>query len=208
VFREGSHLNVGVSLFSSGDPLAYNGVADGVTGTTTLSRDGAVLGTSKYPAFGQFTIPDSAGTYTLHTTATREVPWSIVGTKADVTWTFHEPGASGPAGRPPLLVVRATGEVDEQGRAPSNRPYPLVLTAQSQPGAPAVRLAALKVDASYDDGATWTPARTSFSGNRGGAVLNHPAGDGFVSLRITAKDARGNAVTQTITRAYQTTAGQ
>ncbi|MGP3980443.1 S8 family serine peptidase [Streptomyces sp. KR80] len=208
VFREGPALKVGVSLFSSSDPHVYNGVADGVTGKTTLSRDGTVIGTSKYAAFGRFEIPDSAGTYTLHATATREVPWSVVGTKADVTWTFDEPGASAPAKPLPLLVVRATGEVDEQSRAPAGRLYPLVLTAQSQPGAPAVRLAALKVEASYDDGATWTPARTSFSGNRGGAVLNHPAGDGYVSLRITAEDVHGNAVTQTITRAYQTIAGR
>lgn len=34
------------------------------------------------------------------------------------------------------------------------------------------------------------------------ALLHHPAGDGFVSLKASATDSHGNAVEQTIIRAY------
>jgi hypothetical protein len=61
----------------------------------------------------------------------------------------------------------------------------------------------LTVQASYDDGATWTAAPAEFQGDRGHALLHHPAGAGFASLRITARDAAGNSVTQTVIRAYQ-----
>jgi hypothetical protein len=206
VIRTGNQLAVAVTLLSGNGPEQFTSPPGGMTGTTTLSRDGAVLGTSPAPGSGTFTIPDSPGTYMLRSTATRSVPWSVIGTKADVTWTFHEPGVAVPVVPLPLLVVRATGQVDEQDRAPAGRIYPLRLTVQRQPGAPAAQLAELKVEASYDDGTTWTSAPTVRVGAGGYAVLHHPAGDGFVSLRITARDADGNAVTQTVIRAYQITA--
>ena len=36
-------------------------------------------------------------------------------------------------------------------------------------------------------------------------AMRNPAGEGFVSLRIPARDTEGNALTQTVIRAYQTT---
>lgn len=208
VTRAGTQLAVALTLLSGNDPTQYTSPPAGMTGSTTLSRDGVVLGTSATPGVGAFPIPDSPGTYTLRSTATRSVPWSVIGTKADVTWTFHEPGAGAPVEPLPLLVVRASGAVDEQGRAPAGRAFPLRLTVQHQPGVPAIPLVGLTVQASYDDGVTWTSVPTVRLGSGGYAVLRHPAGDGFVSLRITARDADGNAVTQTVIRAYQITASK
>jgi hypothetical protein len=165
-----------------------------------------VLGTSDQPGIGQFAIPDSPGRYTLRATATRAELWSAIGTRANVSWTFREPGAGAPARPLPLFVVRAAGAVDAQGRARAGGPYPLTLSAQGQPGNAAVRLAALKVEVSYDDGTTWSAAPTRFTGDRGVAVLQHPAGDGFASLRIFARDCAGNTVSQTVVRAYQISA--
>jgi hypothetical protein len=96
--------------------------------------------------------------------------------------------------------------VDEQSRAPAGQRFPLLLEAQHQPGAPAVRLRSLRVEASYDDGRTWTVAPVVLSdGDTGRAVLRHPATPGFVSLRVIAQDVDGNSVSQTVIRAYQTT---
>jgi subtilisin family serine protease len=203
VTRAGSQLQVALTLLSGSDPEQYTAPPLGMAGTTTLSRDGVSLGTSAGPGAGAFPIPDSPGTYTLRAVATRSVPWSVIGTSADVTWTFREPGAAAPVAPLPLLVVRARGEVDEHDVAPAGSPYRLSLEVQHQPGAPEGRLAGLAVEASYDDGATWTPAPTEREGDGGFAVLHHPAGDGFVSLRITARDAGGSSVTQTVIRAYQ-----
>ncbi len=203
VVRDGKQLHVAVPLFSGSDPNLYTEPSAVVTGTTTLSRDGTVLGTSGQPGAGDFDIPDTPGTYTLRTVADREAPWSVVGTSADVTWTFRDPGASAPARPLPLTVVRAVGEVDGEGRAPSGVTYPLGLVAQRQPGAPGGQLAALKVEASFNDGKAWSAVPTRQIGDGGLAVLQHPAGKGFVSLRITARDNAGNTVTQTVIRAYE-----
>ncbi|MGW9025479.1 S8 family peptidase [Streptomyces sp. NPDC055722] len=57
---------------------------------------------------------------------------------------------------------------------------------------------------SYDDGATWQQAHlTRTSDGRGWRTeLNAPKGARFVSLRAGARDSDGNAVEQTITRAF------
>lgn len=52
---------------------------------------------------------------------------------------------------------------------------------------------------SYDDGATWVVAPVV----KGAAVVRHPQGQGFVSLRATASDTAGNTVTQTVIHAYR-----
>ena len=62
----------------------------------------------------------------------------------------------------------------------------------------------LAVDVSYDGGKTWSKAklvRTSADG--WSALLRHPAGTGYVSLRASARDTAGNTVTQRIIQAYR-----
>ncbi|MER6602765.1 hypothetical protein [Streptomyces parvus] len=62
----------------------------------------------------------------------------------------------------------------------------------------------LRVEASYDDGRTWTTARTTAHGDLGfRAELTTPAQRRtWVTLRVTASDSTGNTVRQTVPRAY------
>ncbi|MFC6087816.1 S8 family peptidase [Saccharothrix lopnurensis] len=198
--RDGGQLSVGVTLLSGGAPDHFTLPPYSATGTTELFRDGRSLGVSDLPGTGVFEVPEEPGTYALRSTVTRSVPWSVIGTSADVTWTFRDSG--GPA---PVLLVRASGDVDEQGRAPAGRLFPLRLVARHQPGATASRIVSLRVEASSDDGATWRAAPTTFTSSGVGlALVSHPAAPGFTSLRITARDAAGNSVVQEVVRAYQT----
>jgi hypothetical protein len=58
---------------------------------------------------------------------------------------------------------------------------------------------------SFDGGKTWRPATvTALGGGRFRAAFTAPAG-AFVTMRVTAADAAGGSVTETIFRAYQTT---
>ncbi|HVQ91432.1 MAG TPA: hypothetical protein VMU51_10390, partial [Mycobacteriales bacterium] len=205
VTRVGDQLQVAVPLLSGADPGQYTSPPGAMTGTTTLSRDGVELGTSPAAGFGAFPIPGEPGRYTLRCTASRVVPWSVVGTAADVTWTFQEAGGAA-AATPPLFVIRAVGPVDLADRAQAGAGYRLSLLAQQQPGAPPVQLAALGVEASVDDGVSWHRVPTVHGRGSGLAVLRNPAG-AFVSLRVAARDVAGNTVTQTVLRAYQVAPG-
>ncbi|MEU5696208.1 S8 family serine peptidase [Actinosynnema sp. NPDC020468] len=204
VFRTGGTFSVDLTLLSGGDPDHFTLLPAAATGRTELSRDGVSLGVRETAGTAVFDIPDSPGVYTLRAQADRAVPWSVIGTHADVTWTFHEAGAADPKPAP-LLVVRTAAEVDEQGRAPAGRVFPIRVFAQHQPGTPATRITAVKVESSADDGATWRTAPTVTDATGAGvALVRHPSAPGFTSLRITARDADGNSVTQTVIRAYQT----
>jgi hypothetical protein len=55
---------------------------------------------------------------------------------------------------------------------------------------------------SYDEGARWTPAVVRKAGQRFEALLDHPDGAPYVSLRASAQDSDGNTVEQTLIRAY------
>ncbi|WP_405870819.1 hypothetical protein [Streptomyces sp. NBC_00005] len=64
----------------------------------------------------------------------------------------------------------------------------------------------VKVEVSYDDGATWTSVPAKVRGTTGQAVLTHPAassGSGWVSLRASGDDHSGNTFSQTVIRAYR-----
>lgn len=201
VRRQGATLRFRVPMLSGNDPaLVTEPPITGMTGRTTLSRDGRELGVSDQAASGEFTVPTTPGRYTLRATGDRAVSWSVIGTRAEATWTFHDSGADG---KPlPVMVIRATGQVDEYNRAPAGRPHQLRLDVQHQPGAPAAPLTALTAEVSYDEGATWTRSPVLCFGAGGHTLLNHPPGNGFVALRLTATDAAGNSVSQTVHRAY------
>src|SRR5581483_10192885 len=79
VQRSGTLLHVALPLLSGSDAFQYTTPAQWPTGTTTLSREGQLLGTSSAwpPGTGNFPIPDAPGVYTLHATIQRSVPWSV-----------------------------------------------------------------------------------------------------------------------------------
>ena len=64
------------------------------------------------------------------------------------------------------------------------------------------------VDYSTDDGATWRPATGLFAPDgTGNVMITHPDTDGYVSVRIHADDSAGNAVDETVIRAYAVASG-
>ncbi|MFF2502453.1 hypothetical protein ACFVTY_03555 [Streptomyces sp. NPDC058067] len=64
-------------------------------------------------------------------------------------------------------------------------------------------ITAASLSYSYDDGATWTQAPTEQRDGKWAAVLDNTGVSGKqVTTRATLTDANGNAVTQTIKRAY------
>ncbi|HEV2370764.1 MAG TPA: hypothetical protein VGS19_01230 [Streptosporangiaceae bacterium] len=83
-------------------------------------------------------------------------------------------------------------------------PQALTITISHLQQATAWPITQAKVEVSYDNGATWQPVtliRTSAGQFR--ATYTAPASAG-VSLRVSARDAHGATVTETIDRAYQT----
>ncbi|WP_394822258.1 S8 family serine peptidase [Pendulispora albinea] len=180
----------------------YNKVT---TGTTTLSRDGIVLGTSPKPGSGTFEVAPGAGTYTLRSQATRAAPWSALGTRIDAEWTFRTdpPSGSEPVSVPPLMIVRADLPVDRNSAVRAGKLAFVTLNVEGQPGQPNPKVETIALDVSYDDGQSWQKTQVLVAGRRGYATIQPPRGDGFGSLRIHARDTDGNEVTHTVVRAFK-----
>ncbi|HTV25252.1 MAG TPA: hypothetical protein VMG12_41445, partial [Polyangiaceae bacterium] len=119
-----------------------------------------------------------------------------------VAWTFPSSHVDAASARIPLIVVRFTPELDERGRAPSDTRFcvPLHVEQFEHPTPPDVTQPSVEV--SYDDGATWTTAPVEPTATGWDAFLDHPKHAEYVSLRTSTHDTAGNAVEQTLFRAY------
>jgi hypothetical protein len=106
----------------------------------------------------------------------------------------------------PLLFVSYDLPLNTTSHAPAGGAYSFDFTVAGQQHS-SQRGSAATVSVSYDDGKTWSEP-TAATGARDGAfttTVRHPEladTNGYVALRIAAHDADGNAVTQTIIRAY------
>jgi Subtilase family len=204
--RREDAIAIRVGLFS-GNQEGHGGdnvEVPGVTGLTTLSRNGVTIGSTDRLCAGTFPVPAEPARFTLTCSGTRNVTQTNLGTHAEATFTFNDPGPNAGAQSLPLLAVRATGQVFAFDSAPAGRFFPLALRVERPLNAARAPITALELEVSYDDGATWTrvPVARLPGSDRALTVLRHPRTPGFVSLRARAADARGNAVTQTMIRAY------
>jgi subtilisin family serine protease len=196
------HLFASLSPFSSSSYRHRTEPGwDGIEVSTTVKKDGDVVGTSDEPGGGFYELPAEFAAYEISMSARRNVEWSALATEVDATWTVI--GQPDGHGMLPTVSLRISGDVDMFNQAPFNRPFRLDLVADRADGQEAdVREISLQV--SFDDGTTWEDVRTR-STKRGhtARVPSAPAGSEFVSLRATAEDVDGSRVEQTVIRAYQ-----
>ena len=181
-----------------------------VQGRTALYRDDVLIGESPFAGRGVFMLPPEPAQYRLEVTAVHD-PRLELSTWVTAAWTFtsaHVEGGGGKGGGKggglpqALSAVRFAPVLDEANALPAGRGHVVPVRVDGQAGSAAGAVAALSVDASFDDGDTWQPVRTVLLPG-GGLAIVPPAGPGYVSLRATARDTGGNTVEVTIIRAYR-----
>ncbi|MGW1709223.1 S8 family peptidase [Streptomyces sp. NPDC002206] len=197
--------------FAESDP--FGGIGGGVgtasvndTAEAVLYRNGEQIATSDSGAWGNFEVPAGNAEYRLDLTTARVSDDWHFGTRTNTSWTFHSDTAADKT-LLPLLQLDYDVPVDAQNAVGAARAHALGLTVRMQDGMAAPRGVTLKVEASYDDGKSWSTARTARHGGDGQftATVERPSGvngDAYVTLRLTATDADGNSVQQTVNRAY------
>nr|WP_121704292.1 S8 family serine peptidase [Streptomyces sp. E5N298] len=174
--------------------------------TALLYRDGQQIARSDTGAWGDFAVAAGEAAYRLDLTTKRVSDQWGFGTDTRTSWTFRSGGSDRPV-LLPLLQIDYDVPVDARNEVGRPRKHSVGLSVRMQDGMAAPRQVALKVEASYDDGRTWNAVRTGRQGHDGGftALVERPArvhGDAFVTLRVSATDAEGNGVQQTVRRAY------
>ncbi|WP_020391311.1 hypothetical protein [Kribbella catacumbae] len=173
-------------------------------GSTELLADGVSLG--EYGWFGQgfWDVPAEASelelVYKLHHWQRNGYVWESP-TDAETRWRWQSSSAD--AGKPlPLLFPDYDLSVDANDRAPRVANYPITVTVAAgewyRPG----KLTSARVQASYDDGATWVDVPVKNDGRKVVAAVDNTAAGDFVSLKLELTDANGKSVTQTLRRFY------
>ncbi|NYI77233.1 S8 family peptidase [Nocardioides panzhihuensis] len=177
------------SRLFQGDTLVRESVSHAVQ-TAVPEVDG--------PQTYRFEIDTDAADDTHRYSTSTRTSWTFVADQAD-------PVPSGEQGTAlPLLQLDYDVETALDGTVRAGAQVPLAVMPYTVPGAlraGSVTGAALEV--SYDGGKSWTAAKLSKDGDRWETRLRIPSrGADLVSLRATARDDAGNAVTQKVVSAF------
>ncbi|MFI8182830.1 S8 family serine peptidase [Actinacidiphila glaucinigra] len=198
--RSGSWLAFDIPAWGGADHVGMSMDYDRTQQTLTLYQGGTRLGQSTTNTSMGGTAP-AAGKlpYRLVLDASRDASVSPYSSATHTEWEFTSKAPSGDdAAVLPLPQIDYRVATDEEGRAARNDT--LSVTAAHLPGAVgAGTLSAVSLEVSYDDGRTW---RKTACGHDGRFKLSAPKQARFVSLRARAHDSAGNAVTQTVNRAF------
>lgn len=201
--RTGNTLSLNVPPF--GDRAGTTGYSMLDTGTMALYRDGVKfhdVPTYFYDAGGP--VPAAESTYRLEYAVTRGAKGGFdIGTAISGSWTFRSGQVgSNKATYLPLAAFRFAPTLDLRNRARGGRTTYVPVSLGWQPGAATSAVRKVTVEVSYDDGATWRPARLTATGRAAwSAGLRLPA-TGFVSLCASASFADGGSADYTVIHAY------
>jgi subtilisin family serine protease len=180
---------------------------------STLFRDGAKFAErfpGLQPFFAPVEVPPGAATYRLETEQSRGPdafdPNKIIfelSLHVSAAWTFRSQHVPGTA--PQILSLptpRFFPALDDQQSV--HGPLLLLPVLIDRPeDAPRLRIASVRVEISFDDGATWSPVPGVPTGEHWLGLVIHPRHAAFASLRATAEDIAGNRGEVSIIRAYQ-----
>lgn len=208
VNRAHDAIRVAIPQYANGDATQYGWVDQRFDrAELTLRRGESVIGRTTGSS-GQFTVPAHKAEYRLTLDVARATSDGPAGrstsTATSTTWTFRSKRPSGD--EPTVLPLPQIGydiDTDLSNAVPAERPYPLVLRPGYQPGATGPGRFSLDVAVSYDDGAHWQSAATARGTLVTATIPAAPDGATFATVRITARDAGGNTIEQTITRAWK-----
>jgi hypothetical protein len=155
--------------------------------------------TGVFGTFGNWNLDPAPTTYRLTYAFDLPAPYRL-STRTESVWTFTT--SADQQGDLPLTSIGFDPQLapDNSSRAGTVLAVPLTFAQQQGAG----RVKSAQVSVSFDDGATWSAVPTVKAGGTYVARVWQPRGrSGFVCLRATAVDSKGNTVTTTVYRAYR-----
>ncbi|MER7440614.1 S8 family serine peptidase [Micromonospora avicenniae] len=200
--RSGDTLNIDAPGWGGDDHvgMAMNDatqVNELYQGDTLLAEETTTWISGTAPSAGE--LP-----YRLVVRTTQDPNGSRYSAKTETQWRFRSkaPAAGVESSVLPLLQLDYAVDTDTAGTA--RRDTALTVSAAHLPGVTGGGdVGAVRLEVSYDDGAHWQ--KQSLTRTKDGswtAKLKAPKGASYVSLRAGAADGSGNAVDQTVIRAF------
>jgi hypothetical protein len=230
--RSGNLLSLDYWPFSDSVPghagTGFEPVSPSVSGTYQITADGQTIASGSalpvptavdWSFARQVILPAKPAVIGFTLTAIRSDKIYTLSTQSSTTWTWHsayaadhaipawwrcsETGGHDCVAQPLLTIGYTVAGLGLSGRTtPGTQDLGLTIGHLQLAAAPSIKTVTARV--SLDAGKTWHAATVTGSGNSYKAVYSGPAG-AFVTLRVTASDAAGGTIAETITRAYATT---
>lgn len=200
--RDGDRLRISMQGFVDADRNYGDGYTSmfehGLKSDFRLYQGDKLLLQTNYLPSGSGVLPPERATYRIEYDLANEAEWAKLSTRTRAVWTFGSERATATTVIP-LLLASFDAPVDLKNQARSHR---LGLSLYHQEGAPQSAVKDVSLEVSYDDGATWKPARLRDKGERSYETTLDRSPTGFVSLRLKASDVNGNTLSQEVIRAY------
>ncbi|MEV6109964.1 S8 family serine peptidase, partial [Streptomyces sp. NPDC051940] len=201
--RDGDRLRVDVTQLSDAAGHATDRMPRLDDGETVLrADDGTLLDRVDYPGRASFDVPSDSRWYRLTATTSRDVYDWALGTRVSDEWRFRSGHAGGEQALP-LIDVRYDLPLNGLNQAPVGEEFTFALALDHQHGATGTSFTRAGVEYSTDGGTTWRTAPVRRTQDATWQVTVPPLEQGFVSLRVTAQDLTGGALTETVTKAYR-----
>ncbi|SBT88894.1 Serine protease, subtilisin family [Streptomyces sp. DI166] len=203
--RQGDLIGVAPAMWGDGQHQGIQG-SFGDIGSMVLKRNGEILGESPYP-FGVFEVPPEESAYELTLSTTKfgqpARAWNR-STATTTTWSFRSARDEDTYSQGiPLLFPRYGLAEDGLKTLPAADGQRITLSATGHAGYHPGELTEVRLSYSYDEGETWTEARTVRRDGAWEALVDHEGASGKqVTLKAELTDAKGASVTQTVHRAY------
>ncbi|WP_399894835.1 S8 family peptidase [Streptomyces sp. BBFR51] len=177
-------------------------VTAGDAASAVLYRDGKRVDDVE-SAWQNVGVPAGRAHYRLDMETSRASEDWRMGVATSTSWSF-ESGRTDSATPLSLLQLDYDVPVDVRNTVRGTRSHRIGVQVRAQEGLAVPRGVSVRVEASYDDGRTWSTARVNAHGHNAFRASLTPPGhkETWVTLRVTARDSAGNSVRQTVQRAY------
>ncbi|MFI0418438.1 S8 family serine peptidase [Spongiactinospora sp. 9N601] len=201
--RTGDTARFMLPEFGDSDPDHFGFVSTpGDRTSARLYRDGTLLHEGDRLYNTAVPMPPERAAYRLEQTSERTEQWWGTAVRTATTHTFTSAHTAERQVLPLLRIDYDLG-VDLRNAVRARGRHTFGFTVRHPTGAASPRVAGAKMQLSYDDGATWSDVRVDRRGDGRYAVrADHRRRGGHVSLRVTAWDAAGAKVEQTVIRAF------
>ncbi|MBA2950499.1 S8 family peptidase [Streptomyces himalayensis] len=203
--RQGDLIGIAPAFWGDSEHAGLQG-SFGDIGSIQLRIDGEEQESSPVP-WGVWKVPAEDAAYELTLTTMKfGIPGRVWkrSTMTQTTWEFRSKlDESVYSQGLPILFPQYRLPEDGMKTLAAEDDQKLTLGVTGHAGYTPEALESAQLSYSYDDGQTWTEAKTAVEDGTWTATVHHAGASGKpVTLKSELTDANGNSVTQTVTRAY------
>jgi subtilisin family serine protease len=208
-YRVGDAMTVQVPILGDRQAHVINfSLGDEDSATSAVYRNGERIsqqsGSCTNCITHRLVVPPELATYRIESQVTQQtLPLS---TRVSGAWTFQSQSVpDGETTQLPLITLQYKPTLNESGQAARGTLFRIPVSVHQLDRQGLAQVSELTIEASFDDGESWSRVSVERHAREWIATLQHPTEAEYVSLRATATGISANTAQITVIRAYALT---